>query len=66
MIMKVRNFTRLLALRKVFHMYYLYGVSGPSLLIESTNSMIMNIVIDKAIKRIIRNFCAAPIAVVFS
>ena len=47
-------------------MYYLYGVSGPSLLIESTNSMIMNIVIDKAIKRIIRNFCAAPVAVVFS
>ena len=29
-------------------MYYIYGQSGPSLLIESTDSMIITIVADKA------------------
>ena len=43
MSMQVRIFTRILALRYIgFVMYYVYGVSGPSLLTESTDSMILH------------------------
>ena len=43
MIMKVRNVT-CSEIFGAFIMYYMYVMSGPSLLVESTNSMIKHVV----------------------
>ena len=48
LIFTLRNLTKLPILRYlgIFVMYNIYGISGPSLLIEPTDSMITNQYID--------------------
>ena len=46
--LRSRRLENVSRLRYLFVMYYVYGASGPSLLIESTDSMMISIMVEAA------------------